>query len=129
MFHHIFCFGKKPFRIIDADVFSRLRRQFLKKSIVAMIDDSDFMKIPDYVRSDEDSRGKFFGQLYPFGTWYRILTDDLIENDPGIIDMESRILEEQPFYHFFIERSVYPPGDSAVTKYDLCPWEFPQDFF
>lgn len=90
-----------------------------------MIDNPDLMEVPDDVRSYEYSRGEPLGEFYPFRIRGPVLADDLIENDPGIIDMEVRILEQEPFNHLLVERRVDPAGDSAMAEYHLHAGEFP----
>lgn len=124
-FHRSLCSGKEPFRIVDTDILSCFLTELFQENIIPMIDDPDFMEVPDNIRSYEYSRGEPLGKLYPFRIRGPVFADDLVENDPGIIDMEVRILEQEPFDHLLIEWRIDPTGDSAVAKYHLHAREFP----
>lgn len=119
--------GKEAFGVIDTDVLPGFLAQAFEEDIVPMVDDPDLMKIPNHIRSDEDPCGEPFRELDPFRIRDSAFTDNLIEDDPRIIDMEARILEQEPLDHLLIERSVHPTGDPAVAEYHLHTGEFPQD--
>lgn len=94
-----------------------------------MVDDSDFVEVPDNIRAYEDAGREALCELYPIRIGSSVLADDLVEDDPGIINMKPRVLEKQSLDHLFIEGRVHSTRDSAVAEYHLHTREFPEDFF
>lgn len=118
-------FGKESFCIIDTDILSCFFAQAFEESIISMVNHAYFMEISDDVRSYQNSRRKPLGKLYPIRIWLCIFTNNFVKDNPRIVNMETRVLKQEPLNHLFIKGGVYSTGHSAVAKYHFYPGKFP----
>lgn len=124
VFDSIFRTRKDALRITDRDGMASLRGECIEKHLVSFIDHPHLMKSSDHIGSDHDTIRELFGQLDPLWARNTILTDDFIEDNPGVVDEKIGVLSQKSLYHLLIKRGIYAPGDPTVTEDDLRAREF-----